>query len=169
MRTLVALLVLVVASPHALAGPDDDTRRRDRIFRMLTLADELRLDDVTTAKLYPVLSSYEQEREKLLDEYRSIIGRLHGATDPAVADKLLDDSLATQRALIAAEAQFVVKLRQVLPVELAARVRVTLSSTTRSPAADTRRASYDREALFPPGSPLTGRCDPFAQMHRCPG
>lgn len=166
MRTLVALVVVALTSSLAHAGPEDD-RRRERIFRALTVVDELQLDDATIARVFPVLSAYEKDRDKLIGEYDAVTAQLATATDPTTADKLLDQSLATQRALIAVEAKLVVKLRQLLPAAQAARARVMLLAAV--PPAPTPVRAYDPGALFPPGSSLTASpCDPFTQMHRCP-
>jgi hypothetical protein len=190
MRPFVALLRLLVVAvivvcpigtpALALAGPDDDWRRDERMQRALAIVDELHLDDATTAKLFPVLSDYEQERDRLTGEYWSLHDRAAQERDHAAADRLLDRLLATHRALLAAETTLVTRLRQLLPKDQAARARVMLTAPTS--AGSPRTSVHDPDALFPPGSRLSkgqapargsvaqpsGSCDPFAQMHRCP-
>jgi hypothetical protein len=189
MRPLVPLLRLLVvavlvvcpigSSVIALAGPDDDWRRDARMQRALAIVDELHLDDVTTAKLFPVLSEYEQDRDRLVGEYWSLHERAAHERDHVAADRLLDRLLATQRSLLATETTLVTRLRQLLPADQAARARVMLTAPA---AAAVHTGVHDPDALFPPGSRLSkgqaparapvaqpaGPCDQFTQMHRCP-
>lgn len=147
MRTSVALLVLALVTNVAAARPGDAPKKRDRarLDRAVTLVVELGLDDETSARLLPLLLTYEEERHGLLATNESLNQRLSRTTDSIVADKLLDESLVIQRDLLAVEAKFVGKLRQILPHDQAARARVIVML---------------REPLGP--------CDPFAAMHRCP-
>jgi hypothetical protein len=187
MRPLVALPhVLVVAvvfctSSRALAGPDDERRRDDRMQRALAIVDELHLDDTATAKLFPVLSEYEQDRDRLVNEYWSLHDRAARERDHVAADRLLDRLVATHRSLLATETTLVTRLRRLLPADQAARARVMLTAPM-SGGGWSHTGVHDPDALFPPGSRLstprtparvpvaqpTGTCDPFAQMHRCP-
>jgi len=163
MRILAALLVLLIAAVPAFAQTP-----RERILLALELVDELELDDATAHKLLPVLSAYEREREKLLGTQVDLLERIRLIDDSAVADKLLDELLALQRSLVAAETTLVAKLRKLLPAEQAARARVMLLTPYQRDA-PRRRAPPRRDDLFPPGSQLTPYvpCDPFASMHGC--
>lgn len=173
-----ALLLLLLAPALAAADPDQQ-RHRTRVLQTLDVVGRLQLDNATTKKLVPVLSSYTRERDRLLEDYISAERKLDGLTDPKLADQVLDDMLATQSALVATEAQLVVRLRKMLPAEQAAKARVLLAEAhprAESPApvalpvataTATATEGYDPDALFPPGSTLRGKCDPFASMHGC--
>jgi hypothetical protein len=172
MRTLCAVALILAVCPLAAANPDDAPRKRDRIYAAMSLIDELGLDETTSGKLFPVLSRYQQDRDRLRDEYEALTTQIDRASEPGTLDQLLDRALATQRAQIAVEAKLVVKLRQILPAAQAARARITLVAHAKPaevpPLPPThRRRSSD---LFPPDSALAPPpppCDPFAAMHGC--
>jgi hypothetical protein len=184
LHLLVAVVVvcLLGTSTRTLAGPDDHRQRDDRMQRALAIVEELHLDDATTAKLFPVLSEFEQDRDRLLGEYWSLHERAAYERDHVAADRMLDRLLATHRSLLATETTLVTRLRQLLPADQAARARVILTAPSPGGGWSTHAGSHDPDALFPPGSQLakraaparapvaqpTGSCDPFAQMHRCP-
>jgi hypothetical protein len=167
MRTLCAVAIVLAVCPLAAAGPTDDAKRRDRIYAAMSLIDELQLDETTSGKLFPVLSRYQQDRDRLRDEYDALSEQIDQTAAPATLDRLLDRSLATQRAQIAVEAKLVVKLRQLLPADQAMRARVIL--VAHGIQGDPPRPSYGPGdvKLFPPGSRLAPPCDPFAAMHGC--
>lgn len=167
----VAVVLLLLAPALAAADPDQD-RHRQRVMQGLEMVERLQLDNAMTKKLLPIISAYTTERDRLLGEYDSAEHRLPTITDAKLADQVLDDMLATQSALVASEAQLVVKLRRMLPADQAAKARVLLSDQQlprreAPPEASSVATAYDREALFPPGSRLRPVCDPFASMHRC--
>lgn len=163
MRTALPLLLLLLASAtaHAQSG-------RERTQRAFDVVYELSLDNPTTEKLFPMIAIYERDRAKLAVEQTEITDQLRVTSDPAAADKLLDKSLATQRALLAVEQRFVTSLRKLLGGSRAARARMILFApgTDTDPQWAPPAGGHD---LFPPGSPLRGPepCDPFAQMHGC--
>lgn len=172
MRTLATVVLLTFACTAAVAGPDDDAQKRDRLYRAMALVEELHLDETASGRLFPAVSRYLQDRERYSVELATVTELLGKTAEPAAIDRLLDRSLAAQRALIAIESKLVVTMRQILPAEKAARARVLLINP-QPPALPVPQpqpqplASHDRESLFPPKSPLV-HCDPFAQMHRCP-
>jgi hypothetical protein len=176
MRTQLTAVVLALACSAAVAGPEEDAKR-DRTYKAMSLIDELHLDETASGRLFPALSSYLRDRERISAELATVTDLLGKASDPATVDRLLDRSLAAQRALIAVEATVVVKMRKILPADQAARARILLiqpvAPRPQQPPPEVQPAPpatepRDPEALFPPKSPLTRRCDPFAQMHRCP-
>jgi len=184
MRTVVALVGFVVVMFAAIPA------RADRSERVLDVVDALQLNDATMNKLMPAYATYEKERGALLDKQVALLQDIQLNTDvapPAHTDKLLDDYLALQRAIVATETKFVAKLRKLLKPEQAKIARVMLLSpfqiTPPAPAAapsdpyapPPRNQSPKREDdLFPPGSQLANAprppprpCDPFAAMHGC--
>lgn len=170
MRTLCAVAIVLAVCPLAAAGPfAGDPKQRDRIYTAMSLIEDLALDETTSGKLFPVLSRYQQDRDRLRDEYDALTTQIGHAAEPATLDRLLDRSLATQRAQIAVEAKLVVKLRQLLPADQAMRARIILVAHGIPQDSPPPPPSYgpDEVKLFPPGSPLAPRCDPFASMHGC--
>ncbi|HSD86781.1 MAG TPA: Spy/CpxP family protein refolding chaperone [Kofleriaceae bacterium] len=166
MRTIVALLVVLLASPAAFAQ------------RSNTIADELDLSANVNAKVVTVLKAYDAEMTRLNDQRRDLRRKLLSARrDPAAADRLIDEGLANQRARVRAEETLMTNLRAVLTPTQIATVVVMLDAsepdaTPPEPRASTRRertrtASYDRDSLWPPGSTRSDTCDPFASMHGC--
>jgi hypothetical protein len=161
---IVALLVLLMAARPALGQP-----QRDRTLRILELLEELHADEATLGKLLPAITTYDQEHDRLVQYQAALTAKLRATDDPTLGDLIMDQQLATHRLLLAAEATLVTKLRRVLPASQAARARVLLFAPPRRPVAIERahRRSYRRDDLFPPGSALTGPCDPFSSMHGC--
>jgi len=169
MRTIVALFVVLLASPAAFAQ------------RATTIADQLDLSANVNAKVVTVLKAYDAEIAHLDAQRRDVRRKLLPARrDPAAADRLIDEGLANQRARLRAEETLMTNLRALLtPTQIAAVVVMLEASEpdTISPEpreaptqrAQTRTATYDREALWPPGSRqrFSADCDPFASMHGC--
>jgi hypothetical protein len=166
MRTLCAVAIVLAVCPLAAAGPDDDPKKRDRIYAAMSLIEELQLDETTSGKLFPVLSRYQQDRDRLREEYEALSAQIGRISEPDKLDRLLDRSLATQRAQIAVEAKLVVKLRQLLPADQATRARIILVAQVPHDAPSPPSYAGTRSTLFPPKSPPP-RCDPFAAMHGC--
>jgi hypothetical protein len=168
MRTLCAVAVVLAVCPLAAAGPHPDGKQRDRIYTAMSLIEDLELDETTSGKLFPVLSRYQQDRDRLRDEVDALTAQIDRTSEPATLDRLLDRSLATQRAQIAVEAKLVVKLRQILPADQAVRARIILVAHGVPQGAPPRSGYGPGDVkLFPPGSPLAPPCDPFAAMHGC--
>jgi hypothetical protein len=165
MRTIIALLVVILASPAAFAQ------------RATTIADELELSANVNAKVVTVLKAYDAEVTRLNEQRRDLRRRLIPARkDPAAAERLIDEGLANQRARVRADETLMTNLRSLLTPTQIATVVVMLEASepdaiTPEPRDTqrerTRTATYDREALWPPGSPRRGECDPFASMHGC--
>lgn len=177
MRTVVALIVLVVAAISA--RPAHAETQRERALRVIEVVEALALNDATMNKLMPAYSAYDTERQTLLAKQVDLLDRLKlvAAIDTAgAADKLLDDHLALQRALVTAETKFVGRLRKMLRADQARVARVILLAPVPvEPAAtNPQPAKAPEDSLFPPGSDYDYRpttppkpCDPFAEMHGC--
>jgi hypothetical protein len=167
MRTFCAVAILLAVCALAAAGPRDDPKKRDRIYAAMSLIEELALDETTSGKLFPVLSRYQQDRDRLRDEYDMLTAQIGHTSEPTTLDRLLDRSLATQRAQIAVEATLVVKLRQLLPADQARRARLILVAQAEPPHGSPPTYRSASTTLFPPRSKLVPPCDPFAAMHGC--
>ena len=135
MRIVVAVLVLALSAAPAVAQSP-----RERAMRVLDVVDELKLDDAMMNKLLPAYSAYEKERDTLLAKQVDLLEQLRivsgDRANSNIADKLLDDHLALQRALVAAEAKFVAKLRKLAlqdglrPLRVAGAMKVAEGVTT---------------------------------------
>jgi hypothetical protein len=167
MRTLCAVAILLAVCAVAAAGPRDDPKKRDRIYAAMSLIEALALDETTSGKIFPVLSRYQQDRDRLQDEYDTLTAQIGHTSEPTTLDRLLDRSLATQRAQIAVEATLVVKLRQLLPADQARRARLILVAHGTPRVEPPPRTYGSSTTLFPPNSRLALPCDPFASMHGC--
>jgi Spy/CpxP family protein refolding chaperone len=202
MRAVVVLIVLALLSPAVMAQPGSGAavgQRRERIkkrvlaLRASTLIDELSLDEQAAAKLFPVLSKYDAEFEKLLIARADLTRRLQAAADlpdPRAIDKLIDDSVANQRGFWDFEEKRLVELRKILTPAQMARLLIVLPALERRiqnqlrkvVRADAARlggnADGDDEdvvpAAQPPGAtkptapaPSDGHCDPFTSPSQC--
>lgn len=157
MKTWLVLVAVLVASPvFAQPAPrgapaqvaQQETRRekiKNRIFalRAYTLTQELSLDEQTAAKLFPLLSKFDDEFEKLLVARADIQRRLQTSgsiTDPKVLDKLIDEAIANQRAMWETEEKRLAQLRKILTPAQTARVLVVLPAMERKIQNQLRRA-----------------------------
>lgn len=166
---LVALVLALLASPAAAD-----------VGRAVIVVDGLGVDEQTANKLIDLVSRYDSELDKLehtrSDLRRRLVTARHDA--PKDVNRLLDDALANQRAIVTAEERLVTRVRQIVSAQQTAQLLVLLAATEPShveeppPAAIAEnprtRSGYDPDSLFPPGSSARPACDPFAMMHRCP-
>lgn len=171
MRILLAAAVLALMASPAAAEPAQ---------RAVTVVDGLGVDAQTANKLIDLVSRYDNDLDRLertrSDLRRRLVTARHDA--PKDVNRLLDDALANQRAIVAAEERLVTRVRQIVSAQQTAQLLVLLAATepshtdeaaTPAVAENPRsRSGYDRESLFPPGSSNRPACDPFAMMHRCP-
>lgn len=183
MRILVVLIALFVAMP-AVAQPAPQVDRREKIkkkiraLRAYTLTEELSLDEATAGKLFPLLSRYDDEFDKLLVARVDLEKRLVTADqikDPKQVDKLIDDAAANQRALWDTEAKRLTELRKILTPAQVARVLVFLPALERKIQNQLRRVVRGKKAdrmeapadddLVPP--PKKRPCDPFSSKTGC--
>ena len=139
MRTAAGLLVLLMAAAPALAQPT-----RDRTLRTLELIEELRLDEATTGRLLPAVTAYDTEHDRLTRYQTELDAKLRGTDDPTLGDLILDQQLATNRLLLAAEATLVTRLRALLPAAQAARARVILFAPPAPAPAASRGRNHRR-------------------------
>jgi hypothetical protein len=172
MRIVLATLVLaLLMSPAVSAEPAE---------RAVTVVDGLGVDAQTANKLIDLVTRYDNELDKLQrtrsDLRRRLVTARHDA--PKDINRLLDDALANQRAIVDAEERLVTRVRQIVSAQQTAQLLVLLAATEPSHVEEApppavaenprQRSGYDRDSLFPPGSSSRPACDPFAMMHRCP-
>jgi hypothetical protein len=158
MKTLLAaVLVLFVSLPvaaqpagqgsgAAAAQPArrEKVKQRIRALRAYTLTEQLDLDEATAAKLFPALSKFDDEFDKLLQTRADLQKRLATADtlkDPKQLDKLIDETVANQRALWDTEDKRLAQLRKILTPAQTARVLVVLPAMERRLQNQLRRAA----------------------------
>jgi hypothetical protein len=174
---LIALAVLLAATP-ALAQPrrgggrggggagsgDAVADRRERIkkriraLRAYTLTDELALDEDTAARLFPILSKYDDEIGKRLTARTKLQKELEAATDKGddkATDKAIDDLVANQKALWEIDEKRFAELRKVLTPAQSAKLLVVLPALERKVQRMLQRAINGRAA----GRAGRGRAD----------
>lgn len=169
MRIALACLVVVVLGSPVSAEPAS---------RAQAVVDALSVDAVTANKLIDLIAHHDLELDRLQHERAALERRLVTAhrLDPKSVDRLLDDTVANQRAIAQVEERLLARVRQVVPAHQAARLLTLLAVT--EPSSDdtapvtiavTPRLPVARapESLPATGAPARPACDPFASMHGC--
>lgn len=156
MKALIVLLAVMLATPawaQPAAAPAPAERRekvkkRIRALRAYTLTEELSLDELTASKLFPILSKWDDEIDKLLVARTDLQRRLEASAtekDAKVVDKLIDDAVANQRALWDAEDKRLKELRKILTPAQTARVLIVLPAMERKIQNQLRRAVQQQQ------------------------
>jgi len=200
MRRLAYLLVLALglAAPAASAQPRgaptaaqpnkrERIKKRIRALRAYTLTEELALDEATAGKLFPILSKYDDDVDRLLQQRADLQQRLDGAPalkDPKTIDKLIDEAVANQRAFWDLEDKRLAELRRILTPAQTARLLVVLPALERKIQNQLRNAIQKARAApgrsdaddapdDPPARPRRRApdappdCDPFTDTRGC--
>ena len=155
-------------------------------LRAFSVVEGLGVSEPTATRLLEIVSRHDQEILRLARRKAELQRRLVTAQNdaPQVVENLLDESIATQRAIVQAEERLLARVRQVVSPKLAARLLVLLAATEPTRAEEQvlatppplppsyaqghrQRSLHDPNALFPPGSSARTPCDPFASMHGC--
>jgi hypothetical protein len=184
------------APPGAKETRQERVKKRVRMMRAMALTEELGLDSAGAGRLFPLLSKYDDEFDRLLVERGQLQHQLDAADGkPAKQiDKLIDDSLANQRKFWDLEDKRVAELRKILTPAQVARVLVVLPALERKIQNQLRNAVRpgarrgknapleggedddvepgERQApKAPRGNPTPTRttqpCDPFSTRHGC--
>jgi hypothetical protein len=163
MRIAAAGLVLVASTSVVDADPS---------ARAVAVIEALQVDDTTAGKLLDILIAHDKEQMRLErnrneTKRRLVLAKQGSSKD---IDVVLDEAVATERALAANEEQLIRRARRILGPRRAAELLVLMSATepdrreVRAFVApdETQRSYYDPDALFPPAV-----CNPFASMHGC--
>lgn len=171
---LIVLLLATVAQAQPPRAPAQDRReavkKKIRAMRAYTLTDELGLDEKSAAKLFPILSKWDDVTDKLLQARVEIQRQLMTATDPKQLDKLIDEAVVNQKAFWELEEKRLAELRKVLSPAQTARLLVVLPAFERKiqnqlKRAINRRASparaapadIDEDDLDPDDAPVAPR------------
>jgi Spy/CpxP family protein refolding chaperone len=123
-------------------------KKRIRALRAYTLTDELGLDEATAAKVFPILSKYDDQIGKQLAARHKLRGDLDAAIargDTKAIDPLIDDLVANQKALWAIDEKRFAELRKVLTPQQAAKLLVVLPALERKVQRLLERAVSGRE------------------------
>jgi hypothetical protein len=125
----IALVALLVTSAAAQPGPRvgppgpsvsaenarDKIKDQIRAMRAARLVARLRLDEKTATRLVPALDKFDDEFEKLLVARAELQKKIANAPkDDRVADRLVDEALANQRAFRDVEERRLAELRKIL-------------------------------------------------------
>jgi len=149
MRALLILILLAtVAHAQAPRGPAAPQDRREavkkkiRAMRAYTLTEELSLDEKAAARLFPILSKWDDVTDKLLQARVEIQRRLTAGavTDPKQIDKLIDEAVANQKAFWDLEDKRLAEMRKVLTPAQTARLLVVLPAFERKIQNQLKRA-----------------------------
>lgn len=114
----------------AAAPPADSKReqikRKLLALRAFRLTEELRLDETSAARVFPVLSKYDPQLEQLTTERLLLLRQLRGTLTAAAADDVINRAVANRRALLDLEERRLADLRKVLTPQQTARLLVVL-------------------------------------------
>jgi hypothetical protein len=137
--------------PEALASPErrEQIKKKIRTMRAFALTDELALDEPTAGKLFPVLSRYDDETDKLLEKRIDVQRRLRHADalrDNRALERLVDEAIASQRAFRDLEDRRLAELRKILTPLQAAKLLVVLPNLERRIQKQLRKAIVQRHA-----------------------
>ncbi len=116
---------LVAQRPGAPGERREKARQRVKAMRAMILADELELDEATSARLAPVLDRFDDELIKLLAERVKLRGELRGAHDAGDdrrIGELIDKLVANQDARWDSERRRFAEVRRLLSPRQAARL-----------------------------------------------
>ncbi|HEY0252776.1 MAG TPA: hypothetical protein VGC41_14675, partial [Kofleriaceae bacterium] len=126
---VLAFAVPASAQPQPRQNKVERVKKRIRALRAYTLVEELGLDEKDSQRLFPVLDKFDDEFERLYVERAQLQKQLDGAPDlkdKKQVDKLIDDSLANQRAIWNLEEKRVAEVRKILTSAQVARMLVVL-------------------------------------------
>ena len=139
-------------SAGGVGGPRGIDRREQikkkvRALRAYTLTDELALDEPTAAKLFPVMSRYDDDFDKLLEQRVEVQRRLRRADalkDPRAIDRLIEEALVNQRGFWDLQDRRIQALRKILTPAQIAKLLVVLPAIERRIENQLRKAIVQR-------------------------
>jgi len=158
MRYFVLLLVVLLGTQPALAerranenlttvDRRETIKKKIRALRAYTLTEELKLDEATSAKLFPVLAKWDDVTDKLLVTRTDLTRQLAAVDsikDPKAVNKLIDDLVANQKAFWDLEDKRLVELRKILTPTQTAHLVLVLPGFERRIQNQLRRALQNR-------------------------
>lgn len=134
----------------------EQIKKKIRALRAYTLTEELALDEPTAGRLFPVLSRYDDETDKLLERRLDLQRRLRHADslkDPRAVERLLDEAVANQRGFWDLEDKRIAELRKLLSPVQAAKLLVVLPALERKIQGQLRKAIVKRHKAGPEADP----------------
>jgi hypothetical protein len=144
------------AQPNAQQGkPGADRRleikRKLMAFRAYRVTEELALDETAAARVFPLLTKYDQKVDQLTVERVELNKALRSPpADAKAIDDLIRRALANRRALVELDEQRLGELRKVLTAAQTARLLVLLPQIERQIKAQIRRGMrQDGDPLNP--------------------
>jgi hypothetical protein len=144
------------AQPNAQqAKPGADRRleikRKLMAFRAYRVTEELALDETAAARVFPLLTKYDQKVDQLTVERVELNKALRSPpADAKAIDDLIRRALANRRALVELDEQRLGELRKVLTAAQTARLLVLLPQIERQIKAQIRRGMrQDGDPLNP--------------------
>jgi len=109
-------------------------KKRIRALRAYTLTEELGLNEADAGKLFPVLAKYDDDFDRLLAERQQLQQQLDSAgdlKDKKAIDKVIDQSVANQRAVWETEDKRIAEIRKILTPAQVARMLIVLPALER--------------------------------------
>lgn len=137
----------------------EQIKKKIRALRAYTLTDELQLDEQTAARLFPLLSRYDDDFDKLLEQRVNVQRRLKYVDtlrDPRAIDRLIDEAIANQRGFWDLQDKRIQALRKILTPAQTAKLLVALPALERRIENQLRKAIVQRR---PGNGPAAGAVD----------
>jgi hypothetical protein len=138
--------------PQGKADRRLEIKRKLMAFRAYRVTEELALDEAAAARVFPLLTKYDQKVDQLIVERVELHKGLRAPpVDAKAIDELIRRTLANRRALLDVEEQRLTELRKVLSAEQTARLLVLLPQIERQIKMQIRRSTrqQDGEPLSP--------------------
>ena len=126
-----------------LEAKREKIRTRIRALRAWKLTEALDLDEATAAKLFPLISDFDEKIEKVTKQNQVMKRKLKKAMDDQdaeVIEALIEEAVAHQRSLWDLQEQRFQAVRKVLTSEQAAKIFVVLPEIDRKIHREIRRA-----------------------------
>jgi len=137
----------------------EQIKKKIRALRAYTLTDELQLDEQTAARLFPLLSRYDDDFDKLLEQRVNVQRRLKyvdTVRDPRAIERLIDEAIANQRGFWDLQDKRIQALRKILTPAQTAKLLVALPALERRIENQLRKAIVQRR---PGNGPAAGAVD----------
>ncbi len=158
------------AQPQPQANPANagraEIKRKLMAIRAYRLTEELALDEATAAKVFPLLTKYDQQADQLAAERMTLNKELRREPrDARVLDDLIRRALVNRRATVDLEERRIRELRGVLTPAQTARFLVVLPEIERQIKVQIRRGMRQEErvkrSIGPRKRERQQRLDPF--------
>jgi hypothetical protein len=125
----------------------EQIKRKIRAMRAYTLTEALDLDERTAGKLFPLLSRYDDEIDKLLEKRADVQRRLaqvEPRSEPRAIDRLIEEALVALRGLRELEDRRLADLRKILTPAQTAKLLGVLPAMERKLQRQLRKAIVPR-------------------------